>query len=84
MSVWTWNQFLIARVLVEFEPDARIGLSFITLRAELSDLFGRPVDLNTPHFLSRHFRDKVTTTAQVIYERTLVQAIESILPPEAN
>ena len=32
-------------VLVEFEPEARIGLSFITLQAEFSDLFGRPVDL---------------------------------------
>jgi uncharacterized protein len=57
-------------MLVEFEPGAKIGLDFITLQDELSALFGRAVDLNTPGFLSPHFRQKVLDTAQVIYERT--------------
>ena len=56
-------------VLVEFEPDARTGLNFITMQDELAQLLGRPVDLNTPGFLSRRFRDKVLNMAQVIYER---------------
>ncbi len=56
-------------ILVEFEPEARIGLNFITLQNELSALFGRSVDLNTAEFLSRHFRKNVISTAQVIYER---------------
>lgn len=56
-------------VLVEFEPNAIIGLKFITLQDELSVLFGRQVDLNTIGFLSRHFRDQVIASAEVIYER---------------
>jgi predicted nucleotidyltransferase len=56
-------------ILVEFEPNARIGLDFITLQEELSALFGRSVDLNTAGFLSRHFRQKAVDSAQVLYER---------------
>ncbi len=55
-------------VLVEFERDARVGLRFITLQDELSALFGRKVDLNTPGSLSRHFRDKVVRDAVRSYE----------------
>lgn len=54
-------------LLVEFEPGAVVGLKFITLQRELSDLLGREVDLNTPAFLSRHFRDRVVEQAQVLY-----------------
>ena len=39
-------------ILVEFEPDARIGLRFFALEQELSEILGRKVDLNTPGFLS--------------------------------
>lgn len=55
-------------VLVEFEPD-RIPdlLRFAAMEEELTLLLGRQVDLNTPNFLSRHFRQKVLDTAQVIY-----------------
>ncbi len=56
-------------MLVEFEPAAHIGLDFITLQEQLSQLFGRRVDLNTPNFLSRYFREKVIHSAQVMYER---------------
>lgn len=57
-------------VLVEFEPEARIGLDFIQIQDELSTLFGRNVDLNTSGFLSPYFRDKVLDSASVLYERT--------------
>jgi hypothetical protein len=58
-----------ADVLVEFEPEARIGFfKFIDAQIELSELLGRTVDLNTPEDLSRHFREKAVRTARVLYE----------------
>ncbi len=54
-------------VLVEFEPGARVGLRFFALEQELSELLGRKVDLNTPGFLSRYFRDQVIAEAEVAY-----------------
>ncbi len=54
---------------MEFEPGAQVGLDFITMQDELTEILGRPVDLNTPGFLSRHFRQKALDTAQVLYER---------------
>ncbi len=55
-------------VLVEFEPDTHIGLRFFALEQELSELLGRKVDLNTPGFLSRCFRDGVLAEAEVQYD----------------
>ena len=55
-------------VLVEFEPHVRIGLRFFEIQRELSGLLGRRVDLNTPGFLSKYFRDEVLAEAQVQYE----------------
>ena len=57
-------------VLVEFDPEHIPGWEFIDMQDELSELFGRQVDLNTYGFLSPHFRDKVLAQAEVIYERT--------------
>jgi predicted nucleotidyltransferase len=54
-------------VLVEFEPDTHLGLRFFTLEMELSEIFGRKVDLNTPGFLSRYFRDEVLAEAENLY-----------------
>jgi uncharacterized protein len=54
-------------VLVEFQPGAVPGLAFFALQDELSKLFGRTVDLNTPNCLSREFRDSVIATAEVLY-----------------
>ena len=54
-------------VLVEFEPDQQVGLSFFSMQEELSTLLGRHVDLNTPNFLSRYFRDEVVAHAHVLY-----------------
>jgi predicted nucleotidyltransferase len=56
-------------VLVEFEPGPVLGLRFIDIQDELSAMLERPVDLNTPGFLSRHFRQRVIEVAEVIYER---------------
>jgi len=54
-------------VLVEFEPGARTGFAFFTMEEELSNILGRSVDLNTPGFLSRHFRDEVLREAKTLY-----------------
>ena len=54
-------------VLVEFEPGHVPGLAFFTMEAELSTLVGRKVDLNTPGFLSRYFRDRVLAEAETQY-----------------
>jgi predicted nucleotidyltransferase len=54
-------------VLVEFEPGHVPGLAFFAMEAELSEILGRKVDLNTPNFLSRYFRDQVMAEAEVQY-----------------
>ena len=54
-------------VLVEFEPGHIPGLAFFSMEDELSEIIGRKVDLNTPNFLSKYFRDKVLQEAEVQY-----------------
>ena len=54
-------------MLVEFEPDHVPELAFFTMQQELSTLIGRPVDLNTPGFLSRYFRESVLKEAEPLY-----------------
>ncbi|MBV8054396.1 MAG: nucleotidyltransferase family protein [Deltaproteobacteria bacterium] len=54
-------------VLVEFEPGHVPGLRFFALETELSEILGRKVDLNTPRFLSPHFRGRVLAEAEVQY-----------------
>jgi hypothetical protein len=55
-------------VLVEFEPDAAVGLfEFVDLQQEMSELVGRDVDLRTPASLSHFFRDEVVSSAEVAY-----------------
>jgi predicted nucleotidyltransferase len=56
-------------VLVEFEPGRVPGLAFFAMERELSEILGRPVDLNTPGFLSPYFRDQVLAEAEVQYVR---------------
>lgn len=56
-------------VLIEFEPDHTPGLAFFGMEAELSEILGRKVDLNTPQFLSPYFRSEVEAQAEVQYER---------------
>jgi len=55
-------------LLVEFVPGRRVGLRFITVQEDLQELLGREVDLNTPGFLSPHFRDRVVAEAIPLYE----------------
>ncbi|MBW2031297.1 MAG: nucleotidyltransferase family protein [Deltaproteobacteria bacterium] len=58
-------------VLVEFEPDARVGLIKLAgMEMELSEILGRKVDLNTPGFISKYFRDKVFSEAEIQYDAT--------------
>lgn len=54
-------------ILVEFEPGHTPGFRFFEIEEELSRLLGRKVDLNTPGFLSRHFRDEVVREARIQY-----------------
>jgi hypothetical protein len=55
-------------VLVEFEPGTRVGLRFFGMERELSEILGHKVDLNTPGFLSKYFRDEVIAEAEVLYD----------------
>jgi len=55
-------------VLIEFEPDARVGLRFFALEEELVGILGRKVGLNTPGFLSDYFRDDVLAEAETQYD----------------
>jgi uncharacterized protein len=54
-------------VLVEFEPNHIPGFAFFDIQDQLSELIGRKVDLHTPGFLSKYFRDQVIKQAQVQY-----------------
>jgi predicted nucleotidyltransferase len=54
-------------VIVEFESGHVPGLDFFAMQDELSTILGRTVDLNTPGFLSSHFRDRVLADAEVQY-----------------
>ena len=57
-------------VLVEFEPGTRV--SYFTLgdlQQDLTDLFGRHVDLKTKTTLSEYVRDRVLEAAEPIYVR---------------
>jgi predicted nucleotidyltransferase len=54
-------------VLVEFEPGRTPGLKFFAMQDELSQILGHKVDLNTPGFISRYFREQVMREARVEY-----------------
>ena len=55
-------------VLVEFKAGMTPGLEFFGMGDELSEIIGRRVDLNTPEFLSRYFREQVLAEARTVYE----------------
>lgn len=55
-------------VLVEFEPEAPIGLfQYSDLRFELAELFGREVDLVEKPGLKPIVRDGVLSSAEVLF-----------------
>lgn len=54
-------------VLVEFFPGKTPGFGFFAMQDELTEMLGRKVDLQTPGFLSRYFRDDVMRSAEDLY-----------------
>ena len=54
-------------ILVEFQPEAKIGWEFFELEQELTRLFGRNVDLGTKRSLKPWVRSTVLRDARVIY-----------------
>jgi len=63
-----FNQESDVDILVEFKPGTRIGLIGLTaLEFELSEIVGHKVDLNTPGFISKYFRDKIFVEREVQY-----------------
>lgn len=55
-------------VLVEFEPDAQVGLIALSrMRRELEEIFQRPVDLVPHDGLKPRIREAVLSSAEVIY-----------------
>jgi len=55
-------------VLVEFEPDYRLGLfALMRMQQEFSDMIGREADFRTPEDLGRYMRDRVIAEAEVQY-----------------
>lgn len=56
-------------VLVEFEQGHTPGLAFFRMERELSEIFGRKVDLNTPGFFRPSLRQKIESDAEILYDR---------------
>ena len=56
-------------VLVEFSPGHTPGFDFFLIEAELSELIGRKVDLQTVNFLSPKIRPSVLSEAVPVYEQ---------------
>jgi uncharacterized protein len=56
-------------VLVEFEPGHMPGFDFFLMEAELSQMLGRKVDLQTLNFLSPEIRSSVLSEAVPAYEQ---------------
>ncbi len=54
-------------ILVEFQPGSEPGFGFFDMQNELSNLLARNVELHTPNFLSRYFRDAILSEAEVQY-----------------
>lgn len=55
-------------ILVEFMPGQRVGfLAMARMERELTEIFGRKVDLRTPAELSSYFREDVLKHAEIRY-----------------
>ena len=57
-------------VLVSFEPGHTPGFDFFLIQAELSELLGRQVDLQTANFLNPEIRQSALAEAVTAYEQT--------------
>jgi len=56
-------------VLVHFVEGKEPAWEFFEMQDELTEILGRRVDLNTPGFLSKYFRERVLAEAEVVYEQ---------------
>lgn len=56
-------------VLIEFLPGKTPGLAFFGYGDQLATLIGHKVDLNTPGFLGKRFRNDILRQAITIYEQ---------------
>jgi predicted nucleotidyltransferase len=55
-------------VLVEFEPGTRVGMiRLVGIELELSRILGQKVDMNTPGFISKYYREEVLAEAEDQY-----------------
>jgi predicted nucleotidyltransferase len=64
-----FNQDSDVDIVVEFEPEARIGFfELIEIEMDLSGLIGRRVDLNTYGSLSTSIHQQVREQEWVLYE----------------
>lgn len=54
-------------ILVDFAPDAHPGWDFFRLEEELTQLFGRKVDMGTKESLKPRVRSAVLRDARVLY-----------------
>lgn len=55
-------------VLVEFEPGTRVGMIRLAgIELELSRILRRKVDMNTPGFISKYYREEVLAEAEDQY-----------------
>jgi len=55
-------------VLVEFEPGTRVGMIRLAgIELELSRILSRKVDMNTPGFISKYYREEVLAEAEDQY-----------------
>ncbi|MCX5637644.1 MAG: hypothetical protein NTX52_08130 [Planctomycetota bacterium] len=57
-------------VLIEFVPDAHIGLfKLVDIKDHLEKFVGREIDIVTPEALSKYFRDEILAQAESVYEK---------------
>lgn len=56
-------------LLVEFDPQASIGMEFIQMYLDLKDLTGREIDLLTEKSISKYVREAVDREKILIYEK---------------
>tara|TARA_R100000365_G_C2692136_1_gene33630 strand:- start:273 stop:566 length:294 start_codon:yes stop_codon:yes gene_type:complete len=54
-------------LLYVLKPDARLGFRFFDLEDELTELFGRKVDLVARTAINEHLRQQVLSDAQPLY-----------------
>jgi predicted nucleotidyltransferase len=59
-------------LLIEFESGYIPGFLFVQIQDELSQIFGRTVDLHTKNSLSAYFRDSVVKESTAVYGKSFI------------